>query len=370
MSEDKNQNNDNQEQFKDNVVKQENLESSEIKDEELKEESKKNKFKIKNKKVVFITTLVGALCIGIGFVSGKEVGRKLPATSKHYNSSKVIATVGEEKITGEQLKKKMEPLFYLNGKKAMTDEEVSAYESKMIDYMTTTQALYLEAQKEKVTVTDDELNSDYQTTMSSITKEFKMTEDEYLKKFNFTKESIKEELKKELIASKYIGKASEVSDKEAKNYYDKNKDEFLQVRASHILIKNIDDQGKAVSDNQKKKNKEQAEKILKRAQSGEDFATLAKEYSQDTSASNGGDLNFFGKGQMVENFENAVFKLENGKIADKVIESNYGYHIIKKTDEKYNGFDEVKEDLKYKLSYDKQSKTVTNLLAKYNVKVK
>ena len=333
-------------------------------------QSKVKKFKIKNKKTIFITTLIGILCIGVGFVSGKEVGRKLPATSRHYNSSKVIATVGDSKITGEQLKRRMEPLFYLNAKKAMTDEEINAYESSMIDYMTTTEVLYLEAEKEKVNVTDEEVNSDYETTMSSITEKFGMTEDEFLKKFNLTKELVKADLKKELIASKYIGTSSEVSDKEAQNYYDKNKDEFLEVRASHILIKNTDDEGKAVSDEQKKKNKEQANEILKRAKNGEDFATLAKEYSQDTSASNGGDLDFFGKGQMVESFENAAFGLKNGEIASEVVESDFGYHIIKKTDEKYKSIDDVKEDLKYKLSYDKQTNIVTNLLEKYKVDVK
>ncbi len=47
---------------------------------------------------------------------GKEAGRKLPATSKHYNSSEVVATIGDKKITGEMLRKRMEPLFYLNAK--------------------------------------------------------------------------------------------------------------------------------------------------------------------------------------------------------------------------------------------------------------
>ena len=58
--------------------------------------------------------------------------------------------------------------------------------------------------------------------------------------------------------------------------YNNNKDEFLKVRASHILISNTDDEGNTVSDEQKAKNKEEAEKILKQAQQGVDFAQLAK----------------------------------------------------------------------------------------------
>ena len=148
--------------------------------------------------------------------------------------------------------------------------------------------------------------------MSSLKQNYNITEDDIINKCKVPKENIEKELEKELIAVKYIGQAANVTDEEAKSYYEKNKSEFFQVRASHILIKNIDDQGNAVSDEQKKKNKEQAEEILKQAKSGVDFAELAKKYSQDTSAENGGDLDFFSKGQMVEPFEKAVFSIKVG----------------------------------------------------------
>ena len=187
---------------------------------------------------------------------------------------------------------------------------------------------------------------------------------------NITKEDIEKELEKELIAVEYIGQASEVTEKEAENYYNKNKDEFLRVRASHILISNRDDEGNDVSDEQKKKNKEKAEEILKQAKEGVDFAQLAKEYSQDGSSENGGDLDFFGKGQMVEPFEKAAFSLKNGEIYPEIVETDYGYHIIKKTDEKYDDFDTIKEELVYTLGYEKQSNILDNLIKKYNVEVK
>lgn len=333
---------------------------------ELKEEKKSTK----NTKAIVVTVVASVLCLTVGFSVGKSEGRKLPATHKSYSSSKVIATVGDTDITEEQLRQRMEPLFYMNGKKELTSEEIKTYEQSMIDFMTTTEALYLEGKKDKIEVSKDDVAAQYSSLMSSIAQQFGLDEEEYLKEFKITKEEIESGLEKELIATEYMEKQSEVTDKDAENYFNRNKDEFKKVRASHILIQNTDAEGKAVSEEQKKKNKEKAEGILKRALAGEDFAALAKEYSSDTSASNGGDLDFFSKGQMVEPFEKSAFALKVGEVDKNLIETDYGYHIIKKTDEKYDDFDTVKEDLKSKLSYEKQSNLIDNLLEKYNVEVK
>ncbi len=70
-------------------------------------------------------------------------------------------------------------------------------------------------------------------------------------------------MKKELVASKYLNEKSKVTDKEAENYYNKNKNNYLQVRASHILIKTVDDKGKQVSNSKKLNLRKKLKKYLK-----------------------------------------------------------------------------------------------------------
>ena len=119
-----------------------------------------------------------------------------------------------------------------------------------------------------------------------------------------------------------------VQDNDIKAFYDQNLERFKEsdsIRASHILI--------AIPPNASAADKQQArakaDAVLKKVQSGADFAQLARAESQDRgSAENGGDLGFFGKGQMVPAFEAAVFNLKPGEVSP-VVETQFGFHIIK-----------------------------------------
>jgi peptidyl-prolyl cis-trans isomerase C len=124
-----------------------------------------------------------------------------------------------------------------------------------------------------------------------------------------------------------------VSDDEIKKYYDDNPSKFEQpemVKVSHILLSTRDSgtQGE-LSEDKKQAKRKLAEDLLKRARAGEDFAKLAKEYSDDTaSKDSGGEYPPFQRGRMVAEFDAAAFALKPNEISD-VVTTMYGYHIIK-----------------------------------------
>ena len=163
-----------------------------------------------------------------------------------------------------------------------------------------------------------------------------------------------------------------LSDEEMKKYYEEHKADYYkdEVKASHILISTVDDNGKELSEAKKKEAKKKAEEVLKKAKSGEEFSELAKEYSDDSSASKGGDLGYFTQDEMVSAFSKAAFSLKTGEIYNKVVETSSGYHIIKKTGEKDQDFDDVKDDLIKTLESTKQSTLMQDLYTKYDVQIK
>jgi peptidyl-prolyl cis-trans isomerase D len=131
-----------------------------------------------------------------------------------------------------------------------------------------------------------------------------------------------------------------------------------QVRASHILLKTEGKDDATV--------KAKAEELLKKAKAGADFAALAKANSEDeASAKNGGDLDYFGRGRMVPEFDQVAFALQPGQTSD-VVKTQYGYHIIKVTDKKNattRPLAEVRQQLSDQLSYERAQTQATDLAA-------
>ncbi len=137
------------------------------------------------------------------------------------------------------------------------------------------------------------------------------------------------------------------TDQQVKDFYDKNQDRFRQpdlVRARHILLR----VAPTATDAEKEAKKAQIQALQVRVKKGEDFAALAKQFSEDPgSGANGGDLGFFPRGAMVPEFDTAAFSLETNQVSD-VITTQFGYHVLQVTEKKAARvlpFDEVKDRL-------------------------
>ena len=151
---------------------------------------------------------------------------------------------------------------------------------------------------------------------------------EMLKREGRTLKSYKNHIRDQIMVSKItrfeIGNRVNVIEKGIIKYYKENQKEFWQegkVKARHILF--IAERGS--SEKIRREKLQQAKKILLKLRKGNDFAKLAMKYSEDISASNGGDVGFVGRGKMVPEFEEAVFNLKPGQVSD-IVKTEYGYH--------------------------------------------
>jgi peptidyl-prolyl cis-trans isomerase C len=152
-----------------------------------------------------------------------------------------------------------------------------------------------------------------------------------LKSMGLTLDTLHRRLVEESTSQAVLRSKIKVTDEEVKKFYEDNPSKFEQpemVRASHILLMTKDAAGTPLSDDEKKAKKKQIEGILKRARDGEDFAKLAKEYSEDPGSKDNGGEYKFPRGQMVSEFESAAFSMKTNQISE-VITTQFGYHIIK-----------------------------------------
>lgn len=229
------------------------------------------------------------------------------------------------------------------------DEEKDRLKKDILNELVSAELLYQASQKAGL----GNLSKEVDSQLENIKKGFG-TEQEFqkvLKERGIDIKDLKEDIKKGIYINAYLekdvfSKLGPVTEDEKKQEYEANKDKLNvpdEVKASHVLIKVGD---KAAAE-EKQKAKEKIEALRARAMSGEDFAKLAKENSEDASASSGGDLGYFKKGDMVKPFEDAAFGLEKDQISP-VVETQFGYHVIKVTDKKAAHtltYEEVSQDI-------------------------
>jgi len=171
---------------------------------------------------------------------------------------------------------------------------------------------------------------------------------EYKSEYKKLEERMKKELAIQVWQKKLLD-SIKISQKELKDYYNKNKDEFNEkesVHARHILVKTEDEAQKIINQL----------KSLSGEKLKEKFIELAKKDSTGPSAPNGGDLGYFAQGQMVPAFNDKVFSMKKGAITMKPVKTQFGYHVIYLEDKKPSmtrKFDEVKGFIEQRLKLEK-----------------
>ncbi|MFS0670481.1 peptidylprolyl isomerase [Peribacillus frigoritolerans] len=216
---------------------------------------------------------------------------------------KTIASIDGEKINEDEL----------------YDALVAGYGADTLDLLITNKLVELEAEKAGIKIKDEEIQKEIDVMVESYGDEKSLKEQ--LEASGSSMDALKKDIVVYLQTKKLVEPRITVTDDEISTYFEDNKDTFAQaeqVEASHILVE----------------DEKTAKKVAKELAAGGDFAKLAAEYSTDTeTADNGGSLGYFGKGDMVEEFEDVAFDLDINKVSDPV-KTEYGYHIIKVTGKK------------------------------------
>jgi peptidyl-prolyl cis-trans isomerase C len=328
----------------------------------------------KSRMVVFsLVALLVLVAFGasVGFGAGKKDAAKEKSAVTGTASKDKVAMVNGTVITRSEYDKELgrfERQMAMSGQ-APKPADASEMKGRVLDGLIDRELLKQDSKKLGIVVDENEVNQQ----LAALKQKFGNEKDytETLAKMNLTEAELKTQLRQDLAIKKLIdrqiGSKVTVTPEEMKAFYDGHPEFFKapeRVRASHILIK-VDAAG---TDADKAKAKERITAIQQRLKKGEDFAAVAKETSECPSGANGGDLDYFQRGQMVGPFEDAAFKMPPGTVSD-IVETQFGYHLIKVTDKKDAStvaYDEIKGKIE---DYLKQQK-VNEQLGQYVAQLK
>ena len=261
----------------------------------------------------------------------------------------------------------------------------AVFKDKAVNELIIKSLLDTEIEKRGIKVEEDDIREEMKSIIDKVVSKEELNR--ILKQRGVSNKEFSEDLKTQIRIKKLVESIEKINitDAEAEKFYRSNIDQFKhteQVRASHILIsadllqlireyksknKNISaaDLNKKV-DEKMEEQRVKAEKVLAEVKANPDnFEQLAEKYSDDkVSAERGGELGFFARETMVKEFSDAAFSMKPTTLSDKIVQSNYGYHIIKVTDRIEAGttpFVKVKEEIKYYLATKEQMKVLKNL---------
>jgi peptidyl-prolyl cis-trans isomerase C len=258
---------------------------------------------------------------------------------------------------------------------AFVEQYKKQLRQKVLEKIIVEQLLDEEVKAAKIVVTNEETTKQIEEMVSQqqpplSMEDFKALIEAYGQSFDEVKLRIKKGLAyQKLMEAQWAGKIN-VTEDDAKKYYSENAKQLERVRASHILIKPDTTDPNTDPNEAKAAAMAKARDLLKQIKDGADFAELAKANSSCLSSAKGGDLNFFSKGQLVPPFEEAAFALKVGQVSG-IVETQFGYHIIKVTDRENDTFEKAKDDVLKQLTQAKQdelaNKYIESLKDKANI---
>ncbi|APF23555.1 peptidylprolyl isomerase [Clostridium butyricum] len=320
--------------------------------------------------------------VSIFTLSISVMGCKMIEKTPEAIQKTVYATVGDEKITkadmDEEMKATIDQLKQQYGDDYANNEKIKDQLKQMkvqyLNAMVNEKLMLKNAESVGVTPTDDELNEYADKQIEQLKQAY--PDDAQLQQVleanGFTEDSYKDYAKKQYKLQKVqeaITADVEVTDDDAKAYYDENKDSQYTVgagaNAAHILIAEKGSDGNIDFDASLAK----ANEVKAKLDAGADFAQLASEYGTDGTKDKGGDLGFvaYNQANYDQDFLAGFKQLSEGQISDP-IKSQFGYHIIKATgikDEVVTPFDDVKEQIKSQLLQQQQSKAFNDKISEW-----
>jgi peptidyl-prolyl cis-trans isomerase C len=241
------------------------------------------------------------------------------------------------------------------------DLERSQIKKQVLENLIARELLYQESQKKGIKVDQKEVEAQLTALKGRFPSEVEFKN--AMSTMNLTEADLRFQFERDVAIRKLlddqIGGKSTVSEKESRAYYDSKLESFKkpeQVRASHILIK-VDP---GADEAKKAEARTKIESLQAKLKKGDDFGALAKEYSEGPSGPKGGDLGFFGRGQMVKPFEETAFSMKPGQVSG-MVETRFGYHLImvtERTPESTLSYEEVKDRLEQYLKQQKDQKAI------------
>jgi peptidyl-prolyl cis-trans isomerase SurA len=253
----------------------------------------------------------------------------------------IVAIVGKDIILDSELKLQLEIYLTQLGKRGVDEKEAAKLRKELLEQMINDRLLLIQAEQDTlIKINDKDVEQALEEQLSEIKAQFPTEEafQEELKAEGLTeaelkriyREKIKEQLLREKFISSRMSKVS-ISSREIKEFFENYKDSLPEqpesAKLTQILLK-IEISQKTLDS-----LKNFASMVLERVLAGEDFSELAKRYSQDLSAKEGGDLGFLRKGEILPEFETVAFALNPGEISG-LVQTSLGYHIIKLEEKK------------------------------------